>query len=53
MQNEINNIFALGPTNNIAIEWNSTFINGEGEEFHSSSVTIIQTELYMVLLAIQ
>lgn len=36
----ISNIFAMGPTNNIAIQWDLDYTNREGKEFHNSGVSI-------------
>jgi len=38
----VSNIFALGATNNLAIEWDITNIDREGKEFHNSGVTTIR-----------
>ena len=38
----VSNIFALGATNNIAVEWDVTETNREGKEFHNSGVTAIR-----------
>jgi len=35
----ISNIFALGFTNNVAIEWDVAYTNKEGKEFHNSGVS--------------
>ena len=35
----ISNIFALGATNNIAVEWDVIEANREGKKFHNSGVT--------------
>ena len=40
----IQNIFALGSTNVIAVEWDVKYKNQEGEEFDNSGVTIIHVE---------
>ncbi len=40
----ISNIFALGPTNNIAVEYDLAYTNREGKEFHNSGVTIIRVK---------
>jgi ketosteroid isomerase-like protein len=36
----VSDIFAMGPTNKIAVEWDSTVTNREGKEFRNSGVTI-------------
>lgn len=38
----VSNIFALGATNNIAVEWDVTETNREGKEFRNSGVTTIR-----------
>ncbi len=38
----VSNIFTLGATNNIAVEWDLTETNNEGKEFHNSGVTTIR-----------
>lgn len=38
----VSNIFALGATNNIAVEWDVVETNREGKEFRNSGVTIIR-----------
>jgi len=38
----VSNIFALGATNNVAVEWDVTETNREGKEFRNSGVTIIR-----------
>jgi ketosteroid isomerase-like protein len=40
----VSNIFALGATNNIAVEWDITEANREGKEFHNSGVTTIRVK---------
>ena len=40
----VSNIFALGPTNNVAIEWDGTWTNREGKEFHTSGVTTVRVK---------
>jgi ketosteroid isomerase-like protein len=40
----VSNIFALGATNNIAVEWDITETNPEGKVFLNSGVTIIQVK---------
>lgn len=40
----VSNIFALGATNNIAVEWEIAETNREGKEFHNSGVTIIRVK---------
>jgi ketosteroid isomerase-like protein len=36
----VSNILAMGATNSIAIEYDLTYTNHEGKEFHNSGVTI-------------
>ena len=38
----VSNIFALGGTNNIAVEWDIALTNREGKEFQNSGVTTIR-----------
>lgn len=38
----VSKIFALGATNNIAVEWDVALTNREGKEFHNSGVTTIR-----------
>jgi ketosteroid isomerase-like protein len=38
----VSNIFALGATNNVAVEWDLTETNREGKKFRNSGVTIIR-----------
>ena len=38
----VSNIFALGATNNIAVEWDVALTNREGKEFQNSGVTTIR-----------
>ena len=38
----VSNIFALGATNNIAVEWDVVETNRQGKEFHNSGVTVIR-----------
>jgi len=38
----VSNIFALGATNSIAVEWDITETNREGKEFHNSGVTTVR-----------
>ena len=40
----VSNIFALGATNNIAVEWDVVETNREGKEFHNSGVTTIRVK---------
>ena len=40
----VSNIFALGATNNVAVEWDVTETNSEGKEFRNSGVTIIRVK---------
>lgn len=40
----IQNIFALGSTNVIAVEWDVKYKNQGGEEFENSGVTVIHVE---------
>jgi hypothetical protein len=40
----IQNIFALGSTNVIAVEWDVKYKNQDGEELENSGVTIIHVE---------
>ncbi len=40
----VSNIFALGATNNIAVEWDVVETNREGKEFHNSGVSIIRVK---------
>ena len=40
----VSNIFALGATNNIAVEWDIEEADREGKEFHNSGVTIIRVK---------
>jgi ketosteroid isomerase-like protein len=40
----VSNIFALGATNNIAVEWDIEEADREGQEFHNSGVTIIRVK---------
>ncbi len=40
----ISNIFALGATNSIAVEWDVIETNHEGKEFHNSGVTTIRVK---------
>ena len=40
----VSNIFALGATNNVAVEWDVTETNSEGKEFCNSGVTIIRVK---------
>ena len=40
----VSNIFALGATNNIAVEWDIEETDREGKEFHNSGVTIIRVK---------
>lgn len=38
----VSNIFAMGPTNNMAVEWDITLTNREGKVIHNSGVSIIR-----------
>jgi len=38
----VSSIFAMGGTNNIAVEWDVAQTNREGKEFHNSGVSIMQ-----------
>ncbi len=38
----VSNIFALGATNNIAVEWDVALTNHDGKEFRNSGVTTIR-----------
>jgi len=40
----VSNIFALGATNNIAVEWDVVETDGEGKEFHNNGVTITRVK---------
>lgn len=40
----VSNIFALGATNNIAVEWDIVEVNRSGAEFRNSGVTIIKVK---------
>ena len=40
----VSNIFALGKTNNVAVEWDVTETNREGKEFRNSGVTIFRAK---------
>lgn len=40
----VSNIFALGATNSIAVEWDVVETNREGKEFHNSGVSIIRVK---------
>ncbi len=40
----VSNIFALGATNNIAVEWDIAETNLKGKEFHNSGMTIIRVK---------
>jgi len=40
----VSNIFALGATNSIAVEWDITETNREGKEFRNSGVTTIRVK---------
>jgi ketosteroid isomerase-like protein len=46
----VQNIFALGSTNVIAVEWDVNYKNQEGEEFENSGVTVVQVEKGKVVL---
>ena len=38
----VSNIFAMGSTNNIAVEYELTYTNHEGQKCHNSGVTIVR-----------
>jgi len=40
----ISNIFAMGATNNIAVEWDIVEVDREGKEFSNSGVTTIRVK---------
>ena len=40
----VSNIFALGATNNIAVEWEWALTNRQGKEFKNSGVTTIRAK---------
>jgi len=40
----VSNIFALGATNNLAVEWDIAETNREGKEFRNSGVTTIRVK---------
>jgi len=40
----VSNIFALGATNSIAVEWDVAETNREGKELHNSGVTTIRVK---------
>lgn len=40
----VSNIFALGATNNIAVEWDIDVTNLKGKEIHNSGVTIMRVK---------
>jgi ketosteroid isomerase-like protein len=40
----VSNIFAMGATNNVAVEWDIALTNLKGKEFHGSGVTIIRVK---------
>jgi ketosteroid isomerase-like protein len=40
----VSNIFALGATNNVAVEWQLAYTNREGKEFLNSGVTVIRVK---------
>ncbi len=40
----VSNIFALGKTNNVALEWDVIETNHEGKEFRNSGVTIFRVK---------
>lgn len=46
----VENIFALGSTNVLAVEWDVQFYNQEGAAFQNSGVTIIHIEKGKVVL---
>ena len=47
----ISNIFALGASNNLAIEWDIVKTDCEGREFHNSGVTIVKVKRGKVVSA--
>jgi ketosteroid isomerase-like protein len=40
----VSNIFAMGATNNVAVEWEVAQTNRAGKQFHKSAVTIIRAK---------
>jgi ketosteroid isomerase-like protein len=40
----VSNIFAMGATNNIAVEWDIDVTNLKGKEIHNSGVTIMRVK---------
>jgi ketosteroid isomerase-like protein len=40
----VSNILAMGETNNIAVEYDLTYTNREGKEFHNSGVTVARVK---------
>jgi len=40
----VSNIFAMGATNNIAVEWDIALTNLKGKEFHNSGVSIMRVK---------
>jgi len=40
----VSNIFAIGATNNIAVEYDLAYTNREGKEFHNSGVNIARVK---------
>jgi ketosteroid isomerase-like protein len=40
----VSNIFAMGATNNVAVEYDVTYTSREGKEFHNSGVTIARVK---------
>jgi ketosteroid isomerase-like protein len=40
----VSNIFAMGGTNNIAVEWDVAQTNREGKEFHNSGVSVVRVK---------
>jgi ketosteroid isomerase-like protein len=40
----VSNIFAMGATNNVAVEYDLAYTNREGKEFHNSGVSIVRVK---------
>lgn len=40
----VSNVFAMGATNSIAVEWDIVEVNDKGKEFHNSGVTTIRVK---------
>jgi ketosteroid isomerase-like protein len=40
----VSSIFAVGGTNNIAVEWDLAYTNREGKNFHTSGMTAIRVK---------